>query len=304
MIGVKWQNAIPFHVWIKALIIASLIFWTGFGFFMVFHRDTEPIRRTRSNLHPGHTRTDAVILGSSLTERAFSTYGSLDSILIHEGVRINYQLITRPYAVIGDFSPLLGEIGKTAPRAVLIESNILCADLFLRAPETFFGHLRQFRGYFRNIPKQLAASWLRTFSRLFREPALFQASGQGTAIGEKYWDSYKRRAGRYRVRRFDAFPEWNAFFSRAEKAGIRVYLLELPRSREADRYITKEFLEDQERLFRRFEERYHVIDLKFPGRLDQRTYFIDVAHFNREGSRVFSQWMVDRIWKNDGETGR
>jgi hypothetical protein len=304
VIDAKRQYAAPFHVWIKALIIAGLIFWTGFGFFMVFHRDTEPIRRTRSNLHPGRTRTDAVILGSSLTERAFSTYGSLDSLLIHDSVKVNYQLITRPYAVLGDFSPLLGEIEKTAPRAVLIESNILCADLFLRAPESFFGHLRQFRGYFRKLPKQMAAFWLRSFSRLFREPELFRASSPGMTIDEKYWDTYKRRAGRYRVRRFDAFPEWNAFFDRAHEAGIRVFLLELPRSSEADRYVTREFLEDQERLIRRFEERYHVTALKFPGRLDQRTYFVDVAHFNREGSRVFSRWTVDRIWRNEGEAGR
>jgi hypothetical protein len=302
MIPAKRRNAVPFRVWTRAFIIAGLIFWAGFGLFVGIHKETQPPAQIRSNTHSGFPRTDAYILGSSLTERGFSTYGSLDSILFQDRLDVHYKMITRPYAVIGDFSPYLDEIMKAAPGVVLIESNIICADLYHRPSESLIGHLRQYRAFFRKIQKRLAELWLQSFSGLFRESPELRASGQGTAPDEKYWNAYKKGAKKFRVRRIDAFPEWNAFLGRARKAGIRVFLLELPRSREADRYVSKKFLEDQERLIRQFEERYHVIHLKFPRRLEQRAFFIDSAHFNRAGANLFSRWLVDRIWKCDGES--
>jgi hypothetical protein len=298
------RDVVPLRVWAGSFFIAGLIVWAGFGLFAQKYKDIETVRQFGRNLHPGCPRTEAYILGSSLMEKGVSAYGSLDSILNRDRVEINYKLLFRSCAVISDFSPFLEEIIKTGPCIVVIESNILCADLSMRPPVSFVGSLRWYWTYLRNIPNRLTWSLFERASRLSRNPEPFKFALRQRTIDEKFWAAYKKRAKKYRARKIDAFPEWNAFFTRARGAGIRIVLLELPRSLEAARYVPERFLEDEKELIGRFEERYGVTHLKFPRRLEQRKYYVDEAHFNREGARVFSRWIADLVAEYVGNRGR
>ena len=300
MMPSRRQNTVPLHIWAKAFFIACVVFCGGYGLFAL-HDEDRVFFQYRSNLVPGMSQTEAYILGSSLAEKGLHAFGSLDSALVHNRLRFNYTLIFRSGAVIRDFSPILGEIKKTRPRYVLIESNILCIDLSPLEFGPFISSVASYRNHLLKILKRFATQWIKSIFPLSREPAETNAFNKNTPIDENYWISYGKLAKKFRVRKIDDFPEWNDFFRKARESGTKVVLLEFPRSREATRYVPKTFLEEQEKLITRFEEQYHVIHMKFPLEMERRTYFADAAHLNQEGAKVFSEWLADRLQKDTEE---
>ena len=294
MIESSQKNIVPLNVWVKAFFLTNLIFWCGYALFAIrdkyidSHYNTQYIIDTSETAFASNKlKPDMYIIGSSLAINGFYTFGSLDSAIIKNRISLNYKVIYRGGAVISDYNYLIPYLLKTKPQYLFIESNTIGVDI---SNNLLSISLIQYSIRLSRIPEYLLSLNAHILNLISapvpkeKQPIL--------SIDENYWALYIKRAKKYRVRAINEFPEWNTFFKQAKKANIQVYILELPRSIEAEKYLPVEFNEQYNSLMTQFQNQYGVIYIPFPYKLNQQKYFEDAAHLNKVGADLYSNWFT------------
>ena len=294
------QHAVPIHVWIKSIVLACLLFWGGFAYFIMqeINNDAstqsfQQFEQTFTNMLPGGPSMDVYILGSSLTRRAFAKFSSLDGAIKEKNTSLKYKIVTRRKVVLGDYNNKITGLRQEKPQYLFIESNILCLDMFESSNEIEFSFYRFLKRYWSRLalaPRYISSQIWRMFEILS-----LPAPSKGRKINDKYWSDYDKNARRYSVRSLHDFPEWTAFFEQAREAGIQVCILDLPRSKEAREIIPGKIFTEYRELIGQFEDKYGLEYIEFPYDLEQRDYFKDAAHLNRKGAQLYSTWLVDLL---------
>jgi hypothetical protein len=78
--------------------------------------------------------------------------------------------------------------------------------------------------------------------------------------------------------------------------GIKIYLLKLPRSLEAEKLMIKTFTEQYDELVKKYYKEYNIEYIDFPDKLSRDKYYIDQAHFNKFGSEYYSDWLITEFY--------
>lgn len=304
------NQATPIRVWIRALLLAILIYFCGFAAMSYFEikalrtpPDLSKFEQKTSNISNDEQAAEVYVFGSSLSRLALSHGGFFKSAIADRDLSFGYRIVTRRKAVLSNFSYMIPQLQSDLPDLVLIESNILCVKMF----EQTFNEKRMY-------PKRLlgryethlalTAEFLRTHLWRALKAMSLPVPKEAKIIDEDYWTRYQKHAKNYSVRQVDEFPEWVSFFQQAREKGIRVIIIELPRSAQAAQYLSRNFIVGYEALIGQFMEEYGVEYMGFPMDLDQRKFYKDAAHFNKTGAKVYSDWLVGMIEKNIGEGGR
>ena len=294
------QHAVPIHVWIKSIVLACLLFWGGFAYFIIQEvyieappQSNRQFEQTFTNVPLDAPLTDVYILGSSLTRCAFAKFGSFKGAIGERNTSLKYKIVTRRRVVLGDYNTKITGLRQTKPQYLFIESNILCLDMFESSKEIEFSFYRLLKRYWSRLalaPRYISSHIWRMF-----EVLSLPAPSKGRKVNDKYWSDYDRNAQKYLVRSIHDFPEWTAFFEQAREAGIQVCILELPRSKEAREIIPDRIFMEYRELISQFEDQYGLEYIEFPYDLEQRKYFKDAAHLNKKGAELYSTWLVDLL---------
>lgn len=304
------NHATPIWVWITALLLAFLIYLCGFAIIAYFEveirqapPDLSKFEQTASNLRNDKQAADVYIFGSSLTRLALSQNGSFKSAIEERDLSFGYRIVTRRKAVLSDFNHLIPQLQTDLPDLVLIESNILCLNMFERfLKEKRVTPRRLLSRYESHLA--LTAEFLKTVLWRTLKAMSLPVPREAKTIDEDYWSLYQKHAKNYSVREVDEFPEWVSYFQQARELGTRVIILELPRSAQAVQYLPENFAEEYEALIGQFMEEYGVEYLGFTMALDQRKHYKDAAHLNKRGAMIYSNWLLDNIGENIGEGKR
>ena len=167
MINSGHQNTIPLHVWIKAFLLAYLLFGGGLLYFMKFEKkqyiQSESILYTASdssktNFISGTEYPDVYILGSSLTEKGLCKFKSLDSSIFKNHIKLHYKIVFKSSAIMSDYNYKIPEILKEKPRYLFIESNIICVNMLNENISPIMNLLWEYSSYLAGIPKRFILS--------------------------------------------------------------------------------------------------------------------------------------------------
>ncbi len=294
------SKAIPISVWIKTMVLTLLVFGGGFAVFMWYnvgfmnaYIEDLLLDHTESNMSSRQNKPDVIIMGSSLTKRALCNYGTFEMAIDEAKEDIKYEVIYRKRVVLGDFNHYIDPISNACPSYLLIESNILCINMFKNAVEVkldFSLLLNEYRKTLRSIPVRLVSHSPNLQKTMLGDPRFEEEVEED--MGMEYWDKYYKHARKYRIRSINDFPEWTAFFEKAHELGILVYILELPRSKEAKDILPLKLQREHEELIEQFKQAYDIGYITFPYDLGQKKYFRDAAHVNKKGAELYSSWLV------------
>jgi hypothetical protein len=270
-------------------------FW---GIYFIYeNRDKKVINLEEvifSNYDINSESPDLYVFGSSLTKFGLCEFNILDSILLRKNVNLNYKIVYKGSVILKDYDKYIAVLLKEKPRYIFIESNIVCLDMWsadiLYSVSRF---LRQYSLRLSRIPTYILMYNFKIFN-LFHTPATLN---EEVDVNENYWKLYNKRAKNFRSRTINDFPKWNAFFKLAKENNIQVIFLDFPRSKEAYKYLPKNLNEDLRELINEYQKTYNIDYLEFPYMLDQKTYFSDVAHLNKIGAKLYSEWFINEINK-------
>jgi len=107
-----------------------------------------------------------------------------------------------------------------------------------------------------------------------------------------YYDSFGEM---FRVRSLNEFRLWSMFYKEAAGLGIKIYLLELPRSIEAERHLLVKFKEEYKELVRQYKTVYNIDYIGFTNNISQDKYYLDRAHFNKLGGDYYCEWLMNEL---------
>lgn len=300
------QHTVPLNVWLKALILVSIFFWGGYVIYAILdtHRyahiqDKEPSDLTLSNISTEDQIPDVYFLGSSLTNCALIKFGSFESIVSKKPSTLSYKIVFRNMATLGSFTYKIPTIQKEKPKYLIIESSIVCTDMFSESTGIIFSISRFLRKYstrLSNIPGHILSSNSRMFDLYSKiVPLDYRNHLKNQHNIEIAWNNYQKQLKDFKVRTINEFPDWHAFFKSAMEADIQVCFLQFPRSKEAQKFLPKGFQEQQNTLIEQFKEQYNILYIEFPYQLDQITYFQNEAHLNELGADYYSSWLINLI---------
>ena len=294
MNGPANSKGMPLAIWGRALLVALILL--AALYVIVSIRDNQPGYSTLKDgkaeeiTNANGNNLDGYFLGSSLTSYALIQNNSFDSLISKQKEKFNYKIVFGSRYCLQDFNDKIEEILKLRPRYLFIESNIACLE--------YHGDgFSKFRLWLSNIP-------IFMIMRINREFGLFGKPGPHSAFGNNALKTdhdflnsgIVDMANVYiKTRKADAFPEWVAFYKQAARLGIKVYLLEIPRSFEAEQFLPVKIKQEYSALVKEYSHRYNIGYLDFPFKLGKERYYRDRAHFNQTGSYCYSTWLVKRI---------
>jgi hypothetical protein len=300
-LNLETQNAlIPVNVWIKTLVL-MLVFFVG-GFIMLEIRDRK-IKNTPlldmftsvSNIDSTKLQPDFYIIGTSLTNKAFCKFNTLDSILKNEE-DIYYKVVAKNSATPSECCIFIPEIIKLRPKNLIIESNIFCIDMSDKGLIALNLKLKEYSSRLARFPIFIFRN-PKYITKIFSTPIPKEYIDKYVTIDkEKFsWELYSKRASTYSINSIDDFQEWNSFFKTARNLGINVVFLDLPRSKEAKQYFSKGFGNDYNKLINQYRQNFNIEYISFPDDLNFDKYYEDAAHFNYKGAKLYTEWFVKEI---------
>ena len=212
------NHVTPIRVWIRALLLAILIYLCGFAVMLYFEikvlqtpPDLSEFEQKASNISNDEEAADVYIFGSSLSRLALSQGGSFKSAIEGRNLRFGYRIVTRRKVVLSDFSHVIPQMQSDLPDLVLIESNILCVKMFERyLNEKRINPRRLLVRYETHLA--LTAEFLKTHLWRTMKAMSLHVPKEAKTIDEDYWSLYQKHAKNYSVRQVDEFPEWVSFF--------------------------------------------------------------------------------------------
>lgn len=289
----KEYSGMPLSLWgisvITALLILSLIYlFISFSEIKPNKIRTQLLREKTYTNDP-NSRLDAYFLGSSLTRGALLAFNSLESSIKKSNKGFNFKLVTGNGFSLNDFNYKIEEIIKLKPKCLFIERNLVSTD-------NFENPLLSFRHRLARIPVDLFN--LRNLFKVNNNPG-----------PENFIDQFdpdfitdnnnKMPRVKIRIRGINEFLLWKKFFKVAENNGIKVYLIEVPISIEAESQLSNYLKQQINLLITKYSEYYSIGYVNFSEKLTRTKYYIDGAHFNKLGADYYTDWLVNEISKRE-----
>ena len=291
MIRPRYDTGMPLFIWFMAFVIALVLLVALYLF-----EDTrgKRLRNMESQNPPVEeysnsdgSELDACFLGSSMTNCALIRYHSLDSIIDARKVRFNYKSFVGSRFSLEDLDNKIEEIRTLRPKYLFIESGIACYDF--RADG-----FSRFRIWLSNVPLYFVLMVNQAFG-LLDKPQPRSYFGQSEAkldFDNLYTDIDNLANSNFKIRKMNEFPVWDLFFMQAPALGIRIFLLEMPRSGDAEKFIPARLNREYNSLVKQYYNQYGITYIDFPDHLDRNTYYMDRAHFNEPGSDYYCSWLL------------
>lgn len=289
----KEYTGMPLSLWgisgITALLILSLIYL----FISLSEIKPNKIRtqllREKTYINDPNSRLDAYFLGSSLTRGALLAFNSLESSIKKSNKGFNFKLVTGNGFSLNDFNYKIEEIKKLKPKCLFIERNLVSTD-------NFENPLLSFRHRLARIPVDLFN--LRNLFKVNNNPGPenFIAQFDPDFITDK---NNKMPRVKIRIRGINEFLMWKKFFKVAENNGIKVYLIEVPISIEAELQLSNSLKQQINLLITKYSEYYSIGYVNFSEKLTRTKYYMDGAHFNELGADYYTDWLVNEISKRE-----
>lgn len=289
----KEYTGMPLRLWVMSAIVAlaTLIFLYLLFAFTDIQPNTnrEKALREKSHSYNLNKNVDVYFIGSSLSRGALFAFNSLENSILKNDKRFNFKIIVGNGFSLDEFNYKIREIKALQPKYLFIESNLACIDIF-RNP--FLG--------FRHRLSRLAFDLI-NISNLVKLNDDFLVNNFNRQIDPDPKADKKNRDAelQIRIRGINEFYLWNKFFKEAEELGIKIYLLEVPRSAEAERHLPGSVKQQFNYLVDKYNTEYNVGFIGFHEKLSFTKYYVDGAHFNKLGADYYSDWLVNEIFKRE-----
>lgn len=116
-----------------------------------------------------------------------------------------------------------------------------------------------------------------------------QNRGDEVYRGFAHW--IKSRRGPYKQ---SDYAEKRSFLAEAHRLGIRVIVLVMPRSAEAEALLDNDDRRLISQRMTEYRKAFGVVELRYPGKLSTADFF-DYSHLNQEGRDKFSRWLLKAL---------
>lgn len=286
----KEYTGMPLSLWgisaITALAILSLLY-----LFVSFcdiqpNKNRTKLLSERTYVYDLNRKLDAYFIGSSLTRGALLAFNSLENSTIENNKRLNCKIVVGNGFSLDEFNYKIKEIKILRPKCLFIESNLVCKD-------TYGNLVLSFRHRLSRYPVDLI-----NMSNLIKVNNDFiSANFNGQFDPDFKTDKNNKEPElKLRIRGINEFRRWKRFFKVAEEHGIKIYLIEMPLSIEAQKLFPNSIKQQINSLVDKYSEDYGVGYLGFPEKLTYTKYYIDGEHFNKPGADYYSDWLVNEIF--------
>lgn len=289
----KEYTGMPLFLWgisvLSALAILSIIYLVFTFSSMQPGKNKTILIREKTHIYDLNRKLDAYFIGSSLTRVALFSFNSLENTIIKNYNRFNFKIAVGNGFSLDEFNYKVKEIKMLRPKCLFIESNLLCID-------PYGNILSGFRHRLARIPVDLINT-----GRLNNVNAGFLTNNFNGQFNPDFKAEKNKREpeSELRIRGSNEFPLWNRFFREAEKHGIKIYLIEVPRSIESEQYLSNSVKQKLTSLVEKYSIEYGVGYIGFPEKLSYDRYYFDRTHFNRPGAELYSDWLVNEILKRE-----
>lgn len=290
------SSGMPLKIWVVAFSLALGILAGIWQIYEVRDQKVGALRpRVIQKASAPKDSIEAYFLGSSLTRYALLEYQTMDSLLA--GNVFHYKVVTGMGTNLSAFNSCLGEIKALRPKHLFIESNVATLNYQGNSRKAWQYALSRFRTRLARIPVYLTkmkGGALELLDRNVPEPFSnkFKTKLDFDFIDER---NLELRGQVLTVRKINDFPEWVRFFKDADSLGIHIFLLEIPRSREAEKHLPPELKQQYKALIDLFNNAYGISYLDFPEELGYVEFYHDRAHLNRAGSFYYVDWLLREL---------
>lgn len=275
--------------WITAFVILSFIYL----FFSIAeikpNKTRTKLLREKTYIHDPDSRLDAYFIGSSVTRGALLEFNSLENSIKKNNEKFNFKIVAGNGYSLNDFNYKIEEIKNLHPKCLFIERNFISTD-------NFENPVLSFRHRLARIPVDFFN--LRNLFKVNNNPIPDNFIGQFDPdfITDK---NNRRPKVKLRIRGINEFLLWRKFFKDAEKYDIKIYLLEVPVSVEAEMQQSNSFRQQISLLVTKYTEEYSIGYVGFSEKLTRTKYYIDGAHFNKPGADYYTDWLVNELFNRD-----
>lgn len=286
----------PLSVWISTvavfvlfLLFTSLLFSSSPGFLAGAGSPFfQPL--------PKGEKVDVFLFGSSLLEFALPER-ALHFPAASGGMAISSHFMTRYSLTSAELEAPFQEAVRASPRIILIEAPVLIRDSDEIEPRPATAR----RDVLGDVPLFFRQHRMKCYAAVLQlKRGVLQILGEPVpkpkpllarkVPGTFDWGAFALAAPRFRVPTITRLQPWVKRIAEARQKGIRVCLLDLPRPREAARFLTPTFASETEALLADLSDAGIPL-LRFPRSLDQSTYFLDEGHLAAEGSVLYRNWL-------------
>jgi hypothetical protein len=248
-----------------------------------------------------------IAIGGSLLICAVPSDEEMESLAQHEGYgEIRFLRLSRIQSSFEHFLPMMERVIAARPDILLIDSDIL--SFRLQQPE----HSKWLEEYGEFCRERLKESLHRfdrhrSQSRSDREMAALTGAALLDSLparNAQFFSSYREVIVHRKPR--GALSPGDPILARLKLArarGIRVILLELPRSRQAEMIMPARHLQKSRELRRQLEQECGVRTLEFPYRFPLDMYR-DYSHLTGPGAERYSRWLIAQTVEMAGGKGR
>jgi len=236
-----------------------------------------------------------IAVGSSLSASGLNYDNHMDNLASELGYpNIKFVRFTRlVYSTLDQFIPLLEPILKARPKYVFFEARPFL--LYLNIKEDYLIEEREMIKYpfryilnlFFTLPQE---NW--SYADNSKEVNILHMKETVDLLTDTL--AYKQFLKDYTINNNPLPQKFVDFLTSAKKNGIKVFLLDLPRSDLAFSFIPHQLREGLPSLLDKYKNNYNLKLVSFPYRLPLK-YYRDMAHLNTSGSKLYSKWFIKMI---------
>lgn len=291
----------PLRVWYAVALVILIVVLVTIPPFL-WHRETIEqgfLRSCTTRLHAFSNRCRGsngdepriIALGSSLVACGMLCDERMESCVQRERLgTVHFLRLARAKSSVEHFLPVLEQVLNVAPDILLIDADSI---LYRFQAGPFQPLLGDYADYVRSIARRQLLRVMGVVDTRRELPALLDADFEFTA--QQNSETFRLYASAMKNREAcGLLPPGHPVIQllrRARARGIRVVLVEMPRSRQAESVIPTAHLARNKALRGQLERECGVIFLKHPERfpLDR---FRDFSHLNQAGAEQFSRWLM------------
>lgn len=232
-----------------------------------------------------------VVVGTSLVRHALPFDDELGRKAKETGIDARFVRITKDAGTAEEYAPLLPWLLERRPDVVFLQAEPLAIDFNQsRGDRAFRRGIRLIGSLAQGTEQRMHERWRRENSGLL--PPATRNRPQNNP--ELFLSRLSGRLARY-VLKPTLLPEpYGAFLESARAANIRVVLLEIGRSREANALLPDAFHRQVAERYGQITAGYGVEVWRFPANLTS-DHYTDHAHLDASGRAVFVDWFLGRL---------
>ncbi|MBU1106860.1 MAG: hypothetical protein KKB51_09355 [Candidatus Riflebacteria bacterium] len=283
----------PFRVWIATLFMIIAIFVVS----QVAYEYRDEQLRLSGKAKPFPValpeNCSIFVFGSSLSKCALPATGTIEipgASFSHK----KYSVITQSSAQLFEFLSLMKHAIQKENSVIFIEAGMFLIKKSYKPVifnQTLHRHWQRTHGYAKALYTRIISFFLQNIEN----------AGTKNAFN---WEAYGRSASKFRAKDLNELEEWLTIFKQAKENGVRVFILDLSRSKRADSYLKPEFLHEFSNLMHTVEKRSGVEFIPFPYAMDFPDKYKDSVHMNDAGKAIYTEWFEKLLAEKIFVTGQ